>query len=915
MKTKLFLSFIHLIRTGHRPVVNRIIIIFTLSSALCALRPTVAQVPQGFNYQAIARDGTGNPIINTILPVRITIQSDSLGGTTFWIEEHTSVTTNGFGLFNLIPGKGVKQTGSAVTSFNAIDWTVTPKFIKTEINYSGWKTMGSSRLWAVPYSMVAGDLSGAVKKLAVTGETSDMEEALFEVKNKNGQTVFAVYNEGVRVYVNDGIAKGVKGGFAIGGFGTAKTPSQDYFVVKPDTIRMYIDDTPGKTVKGGFAIGGFSTAKAPAREYLRVTSDSTRIYVDKNAKGVKGGFAIGGFGTGKAPGQEYLRVTSDSTRIYVDDNAKGVKGGFAIGGFGTAKALGQEYLRVTSDSVKVSKSLLIPRLTTSERDNLPFTPGDALIIFNTTEGCMQIYKNNVWSNIWCFNCAPDFIIQPVNNTICSGNNVTFFVSATGTSLSYQWQQSSDNGNTWNSLSNGGSNPAIAGAKGYTLTISNIPLGYHNYKYRCVVAGSCLPNVTSNAVTLNVGSTPPIITLQPANQQLSAGCTANFTVASPGYSVSYRWQQSSDGGSTWGNISDGGTGPVFSGATASTLSLSNVPKTCINYKYRCIVSNFCGADATSTAATLTPNTPPEITVQPVNKLVYVGQNITFNISASGSDLNYQWQESINGGGTWSNVTNGGSNPAYAGANTTSLALSNVPLGYNNYKYRCVVNLDCRPDAISNTATLSVPTAVPITDIDGNTYNTVGIGSQLWMAENLKTAKYNDGTVIPNITAAATWSAANTGAYCDYNNTPANSTTYGRLYNWYAVDNNVSTKVASNGGKNVCPTSWHVPSDVEWTTMTTYLGGQGAGSKLKETGTIHWLSSTGATNETGFTALPGGNRDNNDGTYNTIGDTGFWWSSTESSTIYALFRTMGCSDANVGRGDYYKQCGFSVRCLKD
>ena len=109
---------------------------------------------------------------------------------------------------------------------------------------------------------------------------------------------------------------------------------------------------------------------------------------------------------------------------------------------------------------------------------------------------------------------------------------------------------------------------------------------------------------------------------------------------------------------------------------------------------------------------------------------------------------------------------------------------------------------------------------IKDGDGNIYNSVQIGTQVWMVENLKTTKYNDGTPIPNITDAATWAAATTGAYCDYSNTPANSATYGRLYNWYVVDNNDATKMTSNGGKNVCPTGWHVPSDDEWRTLTTF-----------------------------------------------------------------------------------------------
>ncbi len=226
-----------------------------------------SQVPQGFNYQAIARDGAGNPIINAPLPVRITIQSDSLGGTICWIEEHSSVTTNGFGLFTLILGKGVRQPGSTVATFNDIDWKVTPKFIKTEINYNGWKNMGSSRLWSVPYSQISGGLSGSLNKLTVKGDVVSTDSTLFEVKNNTGQTIFAVYPEGVRIFVDDGIAKGVKGGFAIGGFGTAKAASQEYFRVTRDSTRVYMA-SPVKGVKGGFAIGGFSQGKSTIDNFM-----------------------------------------------------------------------------------------------------------------------------------------------------------------------------------------------------------------------------------------------------------------------------------------------------------------------------------------------------------------------------------------------------------------------------------------------------------------------------------------------------------------------------------------------------------------------------------------------------------------------------------------------------------------------
>ena len=208
------------------------------------------------------------------------------------------------------------------------------------------------------------------------------------------------------------------------------------------------------------------------------------------------------------------------------------------------------------------------------------------------------------------------------------------------------------------------------------------------------------------------------------------------------------------------------------------------------------------------------------------------------------------------------------------------------------------------------------SISMIDGDGNIYTSITIGTQVWLKENLKTTKYNDGTLIPNVIDNSKWGALTTGAYCDYDNTPANSTTYGRLYNWFAVDNNSATKIASNGGKNVCPTGWHVPTDVEWTTLTTSLGGESvAGGKLKETGTAHWLSPNGATNETGFTALPGGYRFDI-GTCSYVGSRGFWWSSTEYSTTYAWDRSMGYSFASVSRSSTdAKRSGISVRCLRD
>ena len=195
---------------------------------------------------------------------------------------------------------------------------------------------------------------------------------------------------------------------------------------------------------------------------------------------------------------------------------------------------------------------------------------------------------------------------------------------------------------------------------------------------------------------------------------------------------------------------------------------------------------------------------------------------------------------------------------------------------------------------------------ITDIDGNIYHTVVIGNQTWMIENLKTTKYNDGTVIPLVSDSAAWANLTTPEYCWYKNDSAvYKNTYGGLYNWYAV----------NTGR-LAPTGWHVPTDDEWSTLITYLGGEiVAGGKLKEVETTHWNSpNTGATNETGFSALPGGCCD----CYGACGDIGLaggWWSATAFDDTMLWTRAMTNNYETVARVIMYKNFGFSVRCVQD
>lgn len=191
---------------------------------------------------------------------------------------------------------------------------------------------------------------------------------------------------------------------------------------------------------------------------------------------------------------------------------------------------------------------------------------------------------------------------------------------------------------------------------------------------------------------------------------------------------------------------------------------------------------------------------------------------------------------------------------------------------------------------------------VTDIDGNVYQTVTIGTQCWMKENLKTTRYRDGTAIPNVTDSLAWAINTTGAYCHYNNNSANNSTYGKLYNWYAVSNS----------KNVCPSGWHVPSDAEWSTLVNFLGGESvAGGKMKAT-TVWDSPNTGATNSSGFKGIPGGYRAE---FFSNIGGEALFWTSDNFSSSVTINVLLNTFSSEALRNGSLKYVGGSVRCVKD
>ncbi|WP_321322582.1 fibrobacter succinogenes major paralogous domain-containing protein [Labilibaculum sp.] len=207
---------------------------------------------------------------------------------------------------------------------------------------------------------------------------------------------------------------------------------------------------------------------------------------------------------------------------------------------------------------------------------------------------------------------------------------------------------------------------------------------------------------------------------------------------------------------------------------------------------------------------------------------------------------------------------------------------------------------------NELVITMPDAA-VYDLDGNPYSSVSIGSQIWLTENLRTTKYANGENIPNIINDDDWQNATSGAWSYHENIPDYEVPYGKLYNWFAVIDS----------RNVCPSGWHVPSDTEWQTLITFLGGSDfAGNKLKETGTAHWQANNDfATNSSGFTALPGGAQSASPGYSYPIQSLGMFWSTApvdgENAYGYYLFDSY----QSINKQEYIKQTGLSVRCVKD
>jgi hypothetical protein len=367
---------------------------------------------------------------------------------------------------------------------------------------------------------------------------------------------------------------------------------------------------------------------------------------------------------------------------------------FSINASGTSLTY-QWQVNDGSGFVNVTDGGVYSGATTNTLNITGFTSGmDGYLYQVVVTGTINCTSNSI-SNVAVLTetTSPNVITQPVSQSICEGDNAVFTAAATGSGLTYQWQE--DSGSGFTNISNGG---AYSGANAATLTIAGVTAGMDGNQYQCIISGSiCVNSSTTNAVALNI-TTSPFIALEPVDVYVCPSDPASFSVSVQGTGITYQWQVNN--GSGFANIINGG---VYSGATAATLNISGVFTNMDGFQYQCIVNGtFCSGTSTSQVATIYLNGAPVITLDPSDTQYCEGDNATFVVNASGTGLSYQWQ--VNDGSGWVDLVNGIN---YSGVYTSTLNVNGVPLSFDGNQYQVIVSgtINCSGTATSAVATLT------------------------------------------------------------------------------------------------------------------------------------------------------------------------------------------------------------------
>ncbi|MBS1773589.1 MAG: hypothetical protein JST82_12080, partial [Bacteroidetes bacterium] len=363
--------------------------------------------------------------------------------------------------------------------------------------------------------------------------------------------------------------------------------------------------------------------------------------------------------------------------------------------------------------------------TGSSLSTYTVAPGVTTFYVSEVNGTVESSRTAVTATV---NYSATVSSHPATVTICQNTNTSFSVAATAYStITYQWQESTDGGSTWINLTNTG---VYSNVTTTTLNLTNVPLTMNGRLYRAVASGTCSPT-NSNAATLNINSAP-VVTTSPSNTTACPGSATSFTVAATGAGLTYQWQFSPNGGVGWSNLTNSAP---YSNVTTATLGINPASVSMNGYLYRCLVNGTCSPSTLSGNAMLTVNNSMTITQHPISTTVCVGVNASFTAAATGSGITYQWQESTNGGSTWNNLS---ASATYTNVTSGTMTIVAPPTTMNGYMYRANVGSACTAPANTNNATLTVnfapsitssPSAVTICEGTAATMSVTATGSGL------------------------------------------------------------------------------------------------------------------------------------------------------------------------------------------